>query len=246
MIDLSLYPVASGTSGRFDCPKCGGANSFSVTNDNGSIVFNCYRASCNTRGATHKGRTLEELSQLKQRVKPQEFKLPEYIQYGIVNSKMEKYLRDHYCLDAIDLYEVAYDPAQDRLLFLIKDNGKLVGAVGRDLSGRSRLKSLNYHENITCPFIVHKNDTIVLVEDCASACSVARRYTGCALLGTVFKVEYLKYILGYSRIIIALDKDATRKSLDMKKYLGFYKEEVEIWFLEKDLKDMEVIDEKQM
>jgi len=27
----------------------------------------------------------------------------------------------------------------------------------------------------------------------------------------------------------------------MKKYLGFYKEEVEIWFLEKDLKDMEVI-----
>lgn len=244
-VDLSLYSVALGHTERYDCPVCGGHNTFTVTNNEGTIIFNCYRAGCNSRGAWHKGRTKEELKALAYKesseVKP--FKLPEYIQYGLVNSKMIEYLRKHHCLDFAHRLPIAYDPRQDRILFLIKDGDSILGAVGRDLSGKSRLKSLNYHDTISKPFIIGDTDTIVIVEDCTSACSLLRnpKYTGLALLGTNLKSTYIPWIKKYDKVIVALDKDARNKSLVIKKHLSFYCNDVSVWLLEKDIKDMEEV-----
>ena len=248
-LNLSLYPVPSGTSERFDCPKCGGRKTLSITNEGSRVLYNCYRASCNLRGVNSRDMSLEDMAKLYYQDKPKEFKLLDHTQYGLVNKAQEDYLRKHYCLEAYEqgLYDIAYDAAKDRLLFLVMDSeGKLVGAVGRDLTGKSKLKALNYHDSINYPFIVGLSDTLVIVEDCASACSVARKYTGCALLGTHLKDEYLESILKYDRLIVALDKDATDKAIKMEKTLRFYKDDVTMWFLDKDLKDMEVIpDEHQ-
>jgi ribosomal protein L37AE/L43A len=46
--DLSL---ANGDSKRMTCPSCGSKNTFTVTNNMGSIVWNCYKVSCKISGA---------------------------------------------------------------------------------------------------------------------------------------------------------------------------------------------------
>jgi len=244
-VDLSLYSVALGNTERYDCPVCGGRNTFTVTNNQGTIIFNCYRAGCSARGAWHKGRTREELKSLKDKrtSSPKPFKLPDYIQYGLANSKVVQYLHKHYCRDFAHRLPIAYDPRQDRILFLIKDEDTIIGAVGRDLSGKSKLKSLNYHDNISKPFIIGDTDTVVIVEDCTSACSLLRNpeYTGLALLGTNLKSAYIPWIKKYKKVIVALDKDARSKSLSIKKHLSFYCNDVSVWLLEKDIKDMEEV-----
>ena len=55
----------------------------------------------------------------------------------------------------------------------------------------------------------------VVCEDCASACAVSDRYTCIALMGTHFTNEALRIISESVVVIVALDKDATRKAIDM-------------------------------
>ena len=43
---LNDYDVRYGETIRTNCPYCKGYNTFSVTNMGGSIVWNCYKASC--------------------------------------------------------------------------------------------------------------------------------------------------------------------------------------------------------
>ena len=48
---LNDYDVRYGETIRTNCPYCKGYNTFSVTNMGGSIVWNCYKASCKASGA---------------------------------------------------------------------------------------------------------------------------------------------------------------------------------------------------
>ena len=43
---VSDMDIPNGTTKRMDCPKCGGYKTFTVTNNMGSLVWNCYKASC--------------------------------------------------------------------------------------------------------------------------------------------------------------------------------------------------------
>ena len=44
--------LRDGETKRMDCPACGGKNTFTVTKNSGSVLWNCYKASCNIKGAT--------------------------------------------------------------------------------------------------------------------------------------------------------------------------------------------------
>ena len=55
----------------------------------------------------------------------------------------------------------------------------------------------------------------VVCEDCASACAVSNNYTGIALMGTHLTNEALRIISQSVKVIVALDKDATRKAIDV-------------------------------
>ena len=46
-LDLSV-----GQSKRMNCPLCNGTNTFSVTNNMGRLVWNCYKVSCTVRGTS--------------------------------------------------------------------------------------------------------------------------------------------------------------------------------------------------
>ena len=46
-----------GESKRIDCPVCKGYKTFTVSNMNGNIVWNCYKASCGVSGGRRTGLT---------------------------------------------------------------------------------------------------------------------------------------------------------------------------------------------
>jgi DNA primase len=80
-----------------------------------------------------------------------------------------------------------------------------------------------------------KYKTAIVVEDCASACAVSEHYTGFALMGTNFSDEFIPYIKKYSKVIVALDRDATTKSFDIANKIGYYVP-TEVKILKDDLK----------
>lgn len=239
---VKVVDVPQGSSVRCDCPVCNGTKTLSITNNVGDVVYNCYKAGCNVAGVYNLTRTIEEVRELlKSRGKEDKpFTPPDYWVYGIATPSMYKYLDKYNCLEAVEkgYCDVAYDPLQERLVFILYDKyNKIIGGVGRSLRG-NKIKALNYHTSKEIPFKAGKGDTLVIVEDCASACAVARidGYVGMALLGTTMSVSYLDEIGTYDRVIVALDKDARRKALKIRKYLTFYAKYVSVLLLTEDLK----------
>lgn len=243
LIDL----VPDNTSRRFNCPVCSGENTFSITKLGSEVRYNCFRASCNggvpVRGSK---RVLASIDALKARFKghteeEREFSIPDYWVMGIASKKCHDRLLTTNSMVAYEkgLFKVAYDPSEDRLCYLVRnEEGEVVGAVGRAL-GYTIPKTINYGSN-EVPFIVGEGDRLVLVEDCASACAVAsnKDYSAMALLGTNLKDSYVPYIVKYDTIFVALDYDARKKAVDIKNKLRYYCKSVNNIVLTKDFKDM--------
>ena len=70
-------------------------------------------------------------------------------------------------------------------------------------------------------FVKPDNKHCVVVEDAASACSVARLdgITGVALLSTNMSALQQQQILQYHTVTIVLDKDASRKAIKLASQL---------------------------
>ncbi len=242
-----------GTSQRWDCPSCGGKNTLSITKERGEVRYNCFKYGngCSIRGSRLLQMTTTEIqnelalrTSLEGRTEvKREFRLPDYCIPGIASKKAFQMLLNRNALEAYEqgMFKVAYDPRLDRLMYLIQDNdGKVCGAVGRALNYQ-KPKVYNYPHSKQIPFTCGKGQAVILVEDCASACSIARfkEYTGLALLGTEISSEYLFYIVAnYTNIIIALDPDAYSKSFKLRERINYYTKNVLIWQLRKDLKNM--------
>ena len=56
--DLSLV---NGETKRMTCPSCNTKNTFTITNNMGSIVWNCYKASCSLSGGTRTSLTADDI-----------------------------------------------------------------------------------------------------------------------------------------------------------------------------------------
>lgn len=234
--------VPHNLSDRFNCPFCGKVNTLSISKENGKIRWNCFSAHCDAGG---KDKYLISTQEIKERYFLREkegLDIPTYLIHGIGSEKVLEWLLKTHSDKAYrnGMFEVAYDPRQDRICYLIRDKGKIVGIIGRSF-GNSKPKVLNYKgSDKDTPFIAGSTETIVLLEDCASACAVTRipELSGLALLGTNLKDEYIPVIKKYNRVIVALDRDARKKVLAMWSKLKYHCSHVEIWFLDKDIKDM--------
>lgn len=176
--------------------------------------------------------------------------IPEYWVKGVANKTCLSVLEKYHCFDAYKegLFECAYDPKTERLWILIKDileeAQPIVAAVGRALSYKVKPKTINYLYNIkNIPAVIGAsgNKTVVIVEDVFSAISVTRLKgcTGFALFGTNFKEGYHAYLTGFTDIVIALDRDARKKALKIKRELTAYGLYARVWNLEQDIKDSE-------
>ena len=226
MANIDLYidslDLEPGERKRTHCPMCNGYNTFSVSNDMGDIMWNCFKAGCGTRGAKSVNLTgAQILDRMRMGDGPSNmldtsFELPEHVTYDMGR---ELVFKGKHELDK-DV-EILWDVKDGRYVFPIYNGGELVDAVGRN--DYKIPKWLRYGKS-GYPYVhgIEGNDTAVVVEDCISAAVVGSCFmnlTGVALLGTSLGDIHKKVLSGYSTVIIALDYDAKTKQAAMVKEL---------------------------
>ena len=243
MIDIKEYvedlDLKLGYSKRMNCPNCNGYKTFTVTNNMGSLLWNCYKASCNVKGNTRVRLSVDDIKSMNSNtVENKEFELPEYIipihdtrdfrghEYGF-----------HEWSGAVSRDDIMYDIKEHRVVFLVEDNHKIVDATGR-ARGKILPKWKRYGKSNT-PYSHGNGDIAVVVEDCISAYVVGKAQencTGVALLGTSLLEGHREFLSRFNKVLIALDPDALPKTLQIAKELRGWVEEIKVLKLNDDLK----------
>ena len=247
MIHASDFDVANGETKRMNCPECGGVKTFTVTNNMGDLVWNCYKVSCTVSGGTRVPLTIDDIQKrfhVGEKKPQEEFVLPQCI----VSRSGGVYM-DRWCarwgLDAEEL-GLMYDVKEDRVVFPVIHDDKIVDATGRTLG--KRIPKWKRYGNSGLPYVSGRGKVAVVVEDCVSAAIVGYgSFVGVALLGTSLQDTHRRYLAQFSTAIIALDPDALTKSIQMAKELRGHVNDVRIIKLKDDIKyrnptDMEKLD----
>lgn len=250
MLDYQINSVPINTTRRFSCPSCGHAHTLSITNTQGKILYHCFSDSCDLSGAYNYVPDATELKEYRVRMKEEAkliFKLPSRIKKGWITTQQVEYggTTNQLIASNAGRFDWGYDTQEVRHVWFLRelDNREILGAIGRALE-RSWPKVQIYENSKTMPFICGTNyDSCVIVEDCASACSVncTNEFTGVALLGTYLKEEYLPYLSKFKRIRVALDPDARSTGLNIKNSLTYICKDVKLWNIPCDFKDMSEI-----
>ena len=231
---VSDMNVPVGTTVRTKCPSCG-QRTFTVTNNMGSLVWNCFRMSCDIKGGARVRMSVDDIrTQLSdaERSAADEFDVPEYLVPA--NHDVITWARDLYDLDAAEL-GLLYDVREHRVVFPIVHDGKIVDATGRAL-GKRLPKWRRYGKN-GLPYTHGCGNVAVVVEDCVSAAVVGGgNFVGLAVLGTSLSDAHKKFLTQFSTAVIALDPDAVRKTLLMAKELRGHVDDVRVLYLTDDLK----------
>ena len=230
--DLSLV---NGETRRMTCPSCNSKNTFTVTNNMGSIVWNCYKASCSVSGGTRTTLTAEDIRKslgfVAEETHTTTFTRPEWFVRDY--SKLSGFC-DKWELDAQQL-GLMYDVKEHRVVFPVVHNGVTVDATGRSLG--NRIPKWKRYGKSVLPYSFGRGKTAVVVEDCISAAVVGSGVcVGVAVLGTSLSNGHKEYLSQFSTAIIALDPDALPKTLQFAKELRGYVDTVKVLRLTDDIK----------
>ena len=230
--DLSLV---NGETRRMTCPSCNSKNTFTVTNNMGSIVWNCYKASCSVSGGTRTTLTAEDirksLGHVAEETHTTTFTRPEWFVRDY--SKLSGFC-DKWELDAQQL-GLMYEVKEHRVVFPVVHNGVTVDATGRSLG--NRIPKWKRYGKSVLPYSFGRGKTAVVVEDCISAAVVGSGVcVGVAVLGTSLSNGHKEYLSQFSTAIIALDPDALPKTLQFAKELRGYVDTVKVLRLTDDIK----------
>jgi len=230
---------------RMDCPACGKKNTFSVSDTGGERLWFCFHADCGVRGRTgFRIRTetpyhplLRKATPVREPVSEPEFQLPDTV---VPLSRSEEAVRYLKRVNAYDAYlsgrvDIRYDFRMNRVVYLIKDGRRTVDAAGRSLDN-IKPKWWRYGKSGS-PFVCGSSRVGVVMEDCASACAISLSLSGIALLGTNLQDSHLPFLRRYDRLVVALDKDATKKGLQLVRQLQGHRP-TSLIVLNKDVKEM--------
>lgn len=251
-IDSLNLPV-DGTY-RCDCPVCGGGNTFTVTNDKGNLLYNCYKLGCEVAGSKYTNMdvfTIKALlssgmysdygSESYVEALQETFVLPPYLTPTKPDTEAISYFYKKWNVNPDDTF---YDIRQDRVVFPVLHGDRIVDAVGRALADGQQPKWLRYGSS-PVPFVhpftpkEKSNRLGIIVEDVISAYtahSITGIY-GIALLGTQLTHFHKWYLAQYfDSVIVALDPDALPKTISMSNHLRAYIPNVKVLKLTDDLK----------
>lgn len=211
--------ITTGSHRRLDCPSCGGRNTFSVSNDGGTVKFFCFKASCPTRGQVEGRFRIPSVTEIKRDTTEypkvhMEWPVPSYFK-----SETGK-------IDKFRTYPTFYDVKENRRVFLVRDfSGKVIDAIGRRLNtGYGDSPKWKRYAASGHPFICGDYTGCgIIVEDCISAVAVnhSGAGTGVAILGTHLHVGITRVLKYFNSLVVALDKDATNKAVEMSKKLSW-------------------------
>ena len=232
--------VKEGETLTLDCPVCNGVKKFTATNKDGLIIYNCYRNSCDVKGATLTPMLVETIKNKIQGkeeiVETKKFEMPEYITDGN-NAYVQRFKRRW------DLnIELLYDCKSQRAVFPIYKNGRVIDAIGRALyNAQPNWFKYGWAAKYYSYCIRPSKSIAVVVEDVVSATVVGENLigvTGVALLGTNLLKEHKEYLDTFEIVIVALDPDAVGKTIEYTKELKSYCDPSEVYGLqiEDDLK----------
>jgi len=216
-IDINSLDISEGQTIRHDCPRCKGKNTFTATKRNGCIAYNCYKISCDVGGYANTGIAKDEL---------EHYLVTPLIETGNINKRFRMRWVGEY-INPLENIELLYDLKDKRAVFPIYNDGLIVDAIGRALDGKQP-KWLRYGGAAEYAKYCYgkPNGVYVVVEDVISAVTVAKVYpdvTGFALLGTSLTDAHKECLSdNASYVMVALDPDALRKTLAMRK-------EIEAW-----------------
>ena len=196
---------------RGDCPVCNGRNTFTVTRSFTSILYNCYKAGCALGGAAPTTVTVADILNKGKTKKLKTFTLPSYIMRGRNETKLwaNKYSLDH---NNVILY---YDVKENRIVFPVFYDNNMVDATGRALRKGHNPKWKRYGTS-SYAYTIGTGNVAVLVEDCISAAVITTeepKCTGVALMGTSLLPDHVAQLHSFSAVIVALDPDAVKKTL---------------------------------
>ena len=217
--DLDL---SEGDTLRCDCPDCGGKNTFTANKVGGAVLYNCYKLGCKISGIQTVGMTAADIQAVMQNIPKPKPKIEAMtIPSHVIMSTDNSYFVDF--RDKWDLWDqgLMFDLKDSRAVFPIFYKGVLIDAIGRALRGANP-KWMRYSGKADY-FIAGTGSTIVVVEDVISAITVAKLgFTGMAILGTSISDAHMSQLENYNSIVVALDPDATHKTLK-------YRQEIELW-----------------
>lgn len=227
--------IDNGQTKRLNCPNCGGYKTFTVTNNMGSILWNCYKASCNVSGTKKTHLSVDDIIKIRKETVEtlDKFELPNYV----VNQRDGREFVMWCAKWGIDENKLGllYDVKEHRIVFPIVHDGVMVDAIGRAFA--SILPKWKRYGNNDLPYVTGSGSVAVVVEDCVSAAVVGDMgFVGVAVLGTSLSESHKAYLSRFSTAIIALDPDALPKTLQIAKELRGHVDTVKVLRLQDDLK----------
>lgn len=228
--------IANGMTARKDCPVCGGLKTFTATNKNGMLIWNCYKAGCSVQGGTRRYLSVDDIRNSMQHTENEDtlWTKPEYLVHGCKHVDVVKFLK-HWSLSGMEP-RTLYDVKDHRIVFPVLKNKVMIDGVGRSLS--NRLPKWKRYGESGLPYIYGDSRVAVVVEDAVSAAVVGiqGKATGVALLGTSLQDTHKEPLLKFSKIIVALDPDAAPKTLRIAQELRCVHSQVSVLKLKDDLK----------
>jgi len=230
--------IDSGQTKRINCPVCNGYKTFTVTNNMGSLVWNCYKASCKISGGKRVHLSADDIRRgfkgAENMASQIDFKLPEYVVHLKDRREALNYLHKWGLIELRS--HVMYDAKENRIVFPVVHEGKIVDATGRTLS--NKLPKWKKYGNSGLPYTYGCGKVAVVVEDCVSASVVGSlgNFVGVALMGTSLLSAHQVFLTQFSTTIIALDPDALPKNFTMAKELRGHVNDVRVLRLTDDIK----------
>tara|TARA_R110002110_G_scaffold367479_1_gene577281 strand:+ start:141 stop:908 length:768 start_codon:yes stop_codon:yes gene_type:complete len=228
--------VTNGATVRRNCPVCDGVKTFTVTNKNGMIIWNCYKAGCFVHGGTRTYLSADDIRNTMQSREVEEpvWEKPVYIVQGGNHDGLKNFLAGWYLHDMQPC--PMYDVKENRIVFPIFRGRTMVDGAGRSLS--NRLPKWKRYGESGLPYIYGSGQVAVIVEDAISASVVGSsvQCAGVALLGTSLQDTHKKPLAEYTKLIVALDPDALSKTLSIAQELRTIHTNISVLRLKDDLK----------
>jgi hypothetical protein len=229
--DLSLV---NGESKRLDCPSCNRTNTFTVTNNMGTILYNCYSNNCSLSGKKNVKLSSDDI---RKSISPTTtdnsipFVKPDCL---VKDNKAIAVFCKQWDIDPDEL-GLLYDVKESRVVFPVLELGIMVDASGRSIT--HRIPKWKRYGKSSLPYSYGNGSVAVVVEDCISAAIVGSDvYVGVAVLGTSLSEEHKRFLSQFSTAIVALDPDALPKTIQFTKELRGYVDTVVAFKLTNDLK----------
>lgn len=221
---------------RGDCPVCHNHNTFSANNVNGVVFYYCFHANCKLKGRFDADISIDDISRgqynstktYDNNILDKTYVIPDYFASPLQNPQCLAFLKRWNLLDKyVKGLELYYDPKQKRCVFPLRNHeGVLKGATGRSVNYVSFPKWFIYNRLDNCPYNMGgstRTERAILVEDCISAVIGSSLCSTIGLLGTNINIDVYKYFKLYDKLYIALDYDATGKSIKLQKELSVIK-----------------------